>query len=298
MSFIVTTSVTLFVAILKATIRGIIEIANEDPEVRRRRRGHRIKRDIIVEGLTDAAIFWYPRIGRDAAEALDSALLSLLIGLADQQAIIAVAILIPPMQDFKAISAYHFNIIASLAWFASVTHAITLSTMTDWMAESMFLLCLRVIIFVAMLTMYLWSQVNARDYRRNDPLEVKGARAACPAYCSLGDEIDGFWIFIRVGTCFAGFLLVVCKWYSMSSKFKFILYIWLLMGVFISVMDFINLRQVWQYSALDASPEFMDEDSWGFGQIVPVILLILPFLAAVQSFVCTSLPSLPDSSKC
>lgn len=57
MSFIATTSVTLFVAILKATIRGMIEIANEDPEVRRRRRGHRIKRDMFVEGFTDAAIF-------------------------------------------------------------------------------------------------------------------------------------------------------------------------------------------------------------------------------------------------
>ena len=60
-------------------------------------------------------IFLYKNMRRPLAEALDSSLLSLIIGLADQQAVVALAILVAAALKWETISAYHFNLVASLA---------------------------------------------------------------------------------------------------------------------------------------------------------------------------------------
>ena len=250
-------------------------------------------------------IFLYKNMRRPLAEALDNSLLSLIIGLADQQAVVALAILVAAALEWETISAYHFNIIASLAWFSSFTHALTLMSLMQWMRRSMFLLYLRLSLFTAVFVMYLWAQAVARDYT---PSGSPGYRAACPAHCCLSDgwsEFSGIFTIIsmlRVGSLSLMVLLIAWRllndWYqkswlkSTTEKNKIChnivavgIYTALLVGVFGGVTGVAFTRDTGSYSGLKVSQAFQDQNLWGFGQIVPMILLILPLIAAIEGFV-------------
>jgi len=44
-------------------------------------------------------------------------------------------------------------------------------------------------------------------------------------------------------------------------------------------------RQTSSYEGLTLSPDFDQENRWGIGQLVPMVLLVLPFLAAIQGYI-------------
>lgn len=250
-------------------------------------------------------IFLYKNIRRPLAEALDNSLLSLIIGLADQQAVVALAILVAAALEWQTISAYHFNLIASLAWFSSFTHALTLLSLMKWMRRSMFLLCLRLFLFAAVFVMYLWAQAVARNYSSSSG---SGYRAACPAHCCLSDgwsEFSGMFTIIsmlRVGSLSLIVFLIAWRllidWYqkgwrkSTTERNKICHQIIavgisaaLLIAVFGGVTGVAFIRDTSSYSGLKVSQAFQDQNMWGFGQIVPMILFILPLIAAIEGFV-------------
>jgi hypothetical protein len=250
-------------------------------------------------------IFLYKNMRRPLAEALDNSLLSLIIGLADQQAVVALAILVAAALEWETISAYHFNLIASLAWFSSFTHALTLMSLMQWMRRSMFLLCLRLSLFVAVFVMYLWAQAVARDY--SSP-SGSGYKAACPAHCCLSDgwsEFSGIFTIIsmlRVGSLSLMVLLIAWRllndcceksWRKSTTEksntyhniIAVGIFAALLVAVFGGVTGVAFIRDTASYYGLQVSQAFQDQNLWGFGQIVPMILLILPLIAAIEGFV-------------
>lgn len=250
-------------------------------------------------------IFLYGRIPRPLAKALDNSLQSLIIGLADQQAVVALAMLIAAAIEWESISAYHFNLVASLAWFSCFTHALTLLSLMHWMRRSTFLLCLRLSLFITVFSMYLWAQAVARDYSR---LGESAYNAACPAHCCLSDrwsQFSGMFTIIsllRVGSVsFLAFILALrflIDWYRKNctettaeriKKFhgcaKVGVLIALMVAAAAGVTGVAFVRDTNSYNGLKLSQAFQDQDLWGFGQIVPMILLIIPFIGAMAGFV-------------
>ena len=104
--------------------------------------------------------------------------------LSDQQLVTGLAIMIAGFSKYCSISMYHFNIVASLAWFSSTTHLSTLAVLRDylishptirtWRVVGMFILfCL---LFSAVLVA--WSQ------------EAVGEPVQC-AYADMSQLIEG-----------------------------------------------------------------------------------------------------------
>lgn len=46
----------------------------------------------------------------------------------------------------------------------------------------------------------------------------------------------------------------------------------------------ISLRDPRQYPGVELAANFGDQNSWTFGQLVAVVLLVLPFLSALEAF--------------
>lgn len=61
------------------------------------------------------------------------ALRAFILTLSDQQLVTGLAILIAGFSAYCSISTYHFNIVASLAWFSSTTHLSTLAVLRDYL---------------------------------------------------------------------------------------------------------------------------------------------------------------------
>jgi hypothetical protein len=253
----------------------------------------------------------YKRTSRRVAIILDETFLSLIIGLADQQVVIAFAVLIAARVQWDTISAYHFNIISILAWFSCFTHAITLLTLMYWMKESKPLLFLRLSLFTAVFLMWLWAQAMARDYQDGSQGTDAfiGQRAACPARCCLSDSWSTSNGLFRL-ICLV-LVLAVVAWNlfrhlthktnhlaSTSAPTKknteqlslliiaFILFFALNTAMMYTILfDSATMRNVSAYTGLIASQAFEDQNIWGFGQIVPMVLLILPVLAAFEGYI-------------
>ena len=81
---------------------------------------------------------------------------SFVLALSDQQLVVGFAVLIAGFMGTCSMSIYHFNIVASLAWFSSATHLATLGvlqkylidrpTIRDWRVVAMLLLSLMLIV--------------------------------------------------------------------------------------------------------------------------------------------------------
>lgn len=92
------------------------------------------------------------------ARILDAMLRPLILGLADQQLVTGLAILIAALKEWNTISGYHYNIVVYLAWFSSFTHAVALLSLGDILKRSKFLLGLRLLAFSTVFVMFCVAQ--------------------------------------------------------------------------------------------------------------------------------------------
>ena len=81
------------------------------------------------------------------------------LSLSDQQLVTGLAVLIAGYSQTGSMSAYHFNIVASLAWFSSATHLATLAVLKTYFREHTTVRNWRVIIMLVMLPMLAVAQV-------------------------------------------------------------------------------------------------------------------------------------------
>jgi hypothetical protein len=241
---------------------------------------------------------------RSIAEALDRSLQALIVGLADQQAIVTIAILMTGQHqlDHRAISAYHFNIIVFLAWFSCFAHAVTLMCLVNWMMESGFLLGLRLFLFLCATSLTFILQHSARDYQHTQ----EGRKAACFAdCCAHGDDVNPGWKIMYARRVSLALMALLVAWRVLIVGARKIQWTkglkhmeplrgrvpWALAvpavicAIILTGLDVGKIRQVSSYPGLEASDSFFDQNDWSFGQIVPMILLLLPLLGAVEGFV-------------
>lgn len=82
-----------------------------------------------------------------------------ILSLSDQQLVTGLAILIAGFSQMYSMSAHHFNIVASLAWFSSATHLATLAILKNYFREHTTVRNWRVGIMLILLIMLVVAQV-------------------------------------------------------------------------------------------------------------------------------------------
>jgi len=227
----------------------------------------------------------------------------LVISLADQQMVAGLAILIAAFKDWNTISAYHFNLVVYIAWFSSFTHGVALISTTALLMKNMILLVLRLVGFTAVFALYVVAQARSRTYGDGKILWYLGtskypdAAAACLAKCCAAQlpSHDGgeFQIGALVLYLFLGAVnwlldsLESTKRRPMSFLRQFVKFVIMIISVALLLVAGVSasiLRDVSRYDGLVVANDFGDQNAWSFGQLVAVILLILPLLAALEGF--------------
>lgn len=143
--------------------------------------------------------------------------------LSDQQIVTGLAILIAGYAQLScSIDAYHWQIMASLAWFSSVTHLTTLTLLQDYLKQRPALRILRVIFMLAIVTMLTFAQsITSVDAWPviYDPL-YQGLPAACFfrhlwsghfSYLSMG-------VLIPVGFLWINLIFRIVRLFDWSSQ--------------------------------------------------------------------------------
>lgn len=92
------------------------------------------------------------------AQILDAMLRPLILGLADQQLVTGLAILIAALKEWNTISGFHYNIVVYLAWFSSFTHAVALFSLGDMLKRSRVLLGFRLVAFTTVFVLFCVAQ--------------------------------------------------------------------------------------------------------------------------------------------
>ncbi|RDL39162.1 uncharacterized protein BP5553_03502 [Venustampulla echinocandica] len=243
--------------------------------------------------------------GRPFTQRLDAALNSLILGLADQQMVTGLAILIGALKGWDDISAYHYNLIVYIAWFSSFTHVVALLSLDYFTRKSKALQLLRGLGVLAVFALYVFAQRRSRTFGNTAGLlakssgEFPGAAASCPARCSVEkhastlDErfrITALVVLMAIAL-FDGVWNAIYKKQSPGSLISFILGLLMLAAFGLAIMSLVfgisgamHIRDLGRYPGLLVADNFGDQSSWSFGQLVAVILLILPFLAATEGF--------------
>lgn len=136
-----------------------------------------------------------------------------------------------------------------------------------------------------------------------------GSAAACPAQCSaMASGYDGSAFGLRI-SIIAVAVFGICltwgdgKWITLAGSIRdgrymvpmlntvlvawFVVLFGLAGGLAFGIAAAVSLRNPSQYPGLQVAANFGDQNSWSFGQLIAVILLILPFLGALQGFLGT-----------
>lgn len=81
------------------------------------------------------------------------------LSLGDQQLVTGLAVLIAGYSQMSSMSAYHFNIVASLAWFSSATHLATLAVLKNYFRAYTAVRNWRVAFMLVLLSMLVVAQI-------------------------------------------------------------------------------------------------------------------------------------------
>jgi hypothetical protein len=173
---------------------------------------------------------------------------------------------------------------------------------------------LRLVGFLVVFVIFIIVQNSARDFNLSYSTagiiqrEASGFEGgACPAQCSArllaySGLAHTFRIFVIIMTVFGVCLTWIgrdpwlqrlentqTKYYAPMIKAAglilwFGVFLALVYGLGSGIGAAISLRDPTQYPGVQLAANFGDQNSWTFGQLVAVVLLVLPFMAALEGF--------------
>lgn len=252
-------------------------------------------------------------------------MIKVLIGLSDQQLISNIALQITVSAKMCQLSVYHLRIVLFLVTSNSCSYAFAVRILHDQLRRRYYLALLRAMLVTTSATLLLVQvafAINSELIRADDV-----AQLALPAMCKpvsrdpyrglinftnmvmlpLVFSTNTIWILVpslflsnivaataRIGKGLLNYGVLARLWYSPAldttlhiSGLYFSAYL-----VWLSTVYIWQLARIAQALGGSKLPDFVEdarESDWGFGQILPLVLLLLPILNAIQTFAGKSL---------
>ena len=258
----------------------------------------------------------HPRWGwltEQRAEFWNDILGQIILGLADQQMVTGFAILVSGFHTYDFISAYHFYIVAHVAAFSCLTQSMAILVIFDIIHRSLILHAMRVLVYSITLGLF-----YAAAFLSFDLTGPRGYRASCPATCKFKSaegtfvgvvlaglpvyafiifdlirkalqrygilETDDFKKRYRRPPGIAGFQLFrSIAWRYGFQTLRLVAWLYTIGDLGVGLYSVWTSWWIKSYQGLALESNF-DQMSWGFGQLVAVILISLPFLSAIEMF--------------
>jgi len=253
--------------------------------------------------------FWIPVIQK------------VVLGLSDQQIITGGAILLTAFIRLAfnraQLSVYHLNIVSDMAWLASNTHLVTIVVLQRYFQKNFGLRVVRVTLMLLLAAgLIAVSIFTAHQY----DYDYFSCPAEC-LIGELSSNIGGIpmrWMIVSIVficTDYPGAIVAICDWNSwefpsikkfynsrngvlkliLKSAWFFVydiywsddfsiggLVAWFGLGMYWAISDRITGHQVIAYGIEQGGQEGQSENEWGFGQFLPMFLISLNALGAVD----------------
>jgi hypothetical protein len=206
------------------------------------------------------------------------------------------AIIIAGWHLYSGTSAYNFYVVSHLAAFAILTQSVAFLVLFDVLHKSLLLHTLRVILYVLTLFLFYYNAWYSYDLTGNE-----GYRAACPATCRFNSSGYTWGGIVAAGGPVYLFIVVdlLQKLYQRRKEgkskhqphrhnlvfriFRVLAWITCIIDFWYSWITVSTSSLLMSYGGLIDSPTY-DLNTWGFGQLVAMILVVLPLLAALQEW--------------
>ncbi|RMJ20148.1 hypothetical protein CDV36_000151 [Fusarium kuroshium] len=186
---------------------------------------------------------------------IESTIFSFVLSLADMQLVTGIAMLsaaiIKLHDENDEIAIYHFSMVTNLAWFSSTVHLLTLLAIRTKAIGSM-----------------------KRQYRRKWPGQKASLRhRRARAVIGWGGDL----IVRIISMLILAALLLYCSYVSGARECTCV---WFVLGVYWTIDDRAQFHKSWK-EYVDIENE---NNAKGFGQLVPILLLGMPFLQGLQTY--------------
>jgi hypothetical protein len=230
-------------------------------------------------------VFWSKVLGR------------MLLACSDIQIITALGIQVVALMRGCEMSMYHFQIVADLAWLSSVTHVVTVAALRDCFVKERWGSAPRVCLMLGNLGLVGYTSFVAYSYDVAD----SDLSMSLPCFFKVNPKLNatllGRWAALMVGAIGTHFSIILAMFFLSSPKDDekrkkvlwkfgagirtwFVAPIYSIYGIY---MAGIGLRHTQALGAPNVRIQG-SETEWGFGQLLPLLLLVLPLFAGWEAF--------------
>lgn len=223
-----------------------------------------------------------------------------IVGLGDQQLLFGLSMSVVAFTKSCSISMYHLEIVGELLWFSAATHLASMVVLRDYFDHRPHLLRIRIsliLVFAIFLAVFLiWIGVIGPGISGD---EFGSGSGGCPAGCAWKQP----WLFKHLRPPFSAKLSGLDKAYTglVFLEFSFLIFCFALSivpyiqkkgqkRVKLETLTLVLLLVSWGICTgvlfYDRGPGQKvegSENEWGFGQVLPVTLIVLPIWQALTS---------------
>jgi hypothetical protein len=214
-----------------------------------------------------------------------------LLAFSDQQLVTGIGLQVSGYIKWCSISLYHFRVIACLALLSTVTHFLTLALLREYFWRKFVLRNIRLVCMVVNFILMVHTIVMVLGFNHEKLGWTSFAfcfygegekKASLNAGATIGAVFGALAIFCSLG---AAFYTVAWRRMAISAA---IMSIWVLIPIYIITVLVIAPLGLSSTEALGKPLVNTDppdgEKAWGFGQTLPLLLLALPLMAALEIF--------------
>jgi hypothetical protein len=224
----------------------------------------------------------------------------MLLGFSDQQLITGLGIQIAAYATMCNTSGYHFGLAWLYAMLTSVTHILTLFFLRDYMFEHPGLRNLKVSLMLANLLLWVFSAFTYNTELSN-PIGCGMKFGFGPylgsSYATTAAIAQIAAIFVSVVIMLIGVCAVLRRWHTGLEKVLGGCSFWVALSLWIYAAYFLSIEK-W-HPITEQVDVIGDEDQLSFGQVLPLLLFLLPIIKAGETFsgIHTLLSNPPHSSR-
>jgi hypothetical protein len=230
-----------------------------------------------------------------------------LLSLSDTQLLTGIAIQFTAMLQHCSLSIYHFQIVVELAFLTSVTHLLTVVALRTYFVKNRWINLPRILFMLGNLGLLGYTSFVAYSYNLADVEYAQRLDSSASLACffqrprpRLRAAFGGKWAGLLVGAI-GSHATVILAMYVLPEEHKrgigewswrwlsAIIQIWVIAPAYavygiVSAVQVLSTTQALGTPNVTIIPNEVDEETWGFGQFLPVLLLGLPLFAGWESF--------------